>query len=354
MNDETLKHILWLLTIEEDPSKKDALLASNFNGRTAEDLFAYWREKIDSSPVYMSFAKEHLKRWQAMQARQKTKDEQVAANIALMSAQSRLPAGERNRIAWLVTCYNEPEYVDQCVSSIRRNDCGPILVINDGGDSASLESICDQSKATLIEGEHLKTPERGFEWWTRFFNHGIATGMDFMVKMDPDAYFHRPLELSTKGLDFFGTVTDRADRSPHSVQGGIQGFSLDLAQKTLTSGLLEDSKGSGLRTDGSFSTDVFISGIMRKLNQFGQPWMEIMSVWGMVQKLGNTEGYAITHPHALMSDGGGVVAEQHPERFKVCQECSFFEKMNCTCNSSGKYVLPLTKIPSESCPKHKW
>ena len=305
-----------------------------------------------------------------------------------------------DKIAWIVTCFNELEYMQQCIPSIRRCDNGPIIIINDGGDSTGLKELAGRNNCKYIDGDNLKLPNIGWLWWRRFFDEGLKEDVDYIIKLDPDAYFHRPLSKPIGNLNFFGTTADRETRNNFSVQGGIQGYSRRYAEKIISSGLLPEETipvtgdpyplfisnkmlwfdlaarkkfglGTesavvnqvyihGIRPDRSFSSDVSIKFINEHLKQRGETWDEIFSVWGLwdyktksIIPTSPSDGiYAITHPH-----GPGEsfkIADDHIARFKVCAGCDNYDAMRGICNVNNKYIYATTKLVSGACPEGRW
>lgn len=319
-----------------------------------------------------------------------------------------------NNICWVVTCYNELEYAEQCISSIRRNDEGPIIIINDGGaQNNELKDLANRENATYIKSTNMKNPEAGLLWWHRFFEAGLSANTDYIVKLDPDSYFHRPLEIPIGDLHFFGTIVDRksvvvdtetgavtGSRNPYSVQGGVQGFSRAHAQSIMRSGLLptpdsipgqryvEVKAGDhtmyfnkerrrrfvvplmnyeedvlkqinhSLRDDGSFSTDRSIMFINRRLRQLGQSWNEVYSVWGLfdngqsVDKINEDTPYAITHPHGVGENF--MVSSEHKNRVNICKQCKYYNVVKGHCRANDTYIYKETKLQSARCPIRRW
>ena len=257
----------------------------------------------------------------------------------------------------MLTCYNELQYVKQCIESIRKNDTGKIIIINDGGMEDGLAELAEKYNATYVNSNNYKTPENGNEWWKRFFKLGIESGCDYIIKIDPDAYFCKPIEYSLVGMDFFGNLHKDVYRSPYFVQGGIQGFSKEIVNKILEANIIDLFKYKGRRDDGSFSTDRFLELIMRKLEIFGESWVEVNSVWGLNQKLNiqNNHNYSIIHPVTIMHDSFKfLISEKHANRLGICEQCEFYDIIGKSCLYNNSYIYPLTKLENSTCPLNKW
>lgn len=306
-----------------------------------------------------------------------------------------------DKIAWVITCFDEQSYMEQCIPSIRRNDDGPIIIINDGGSPVGLKDLANKNGARYVDGEHLKSPGIGWLWWRRFFEEGLKEDVDYIVKLDPDSYFHRPLQNPIGHLDFFGTIRDRAKRNPYSVQGGVQGFSRKHAEKIMHSGLLPELihpphecchalsvlgrilyfriearekygvgsiesvktqiNSEGIRVNGSFSTDASILRINQRLNQRGQEWGEVLSVWGLwgendliksIPETPKNGEYAITHPHGPGDDFS--ISPHHANRFTTCSSCVNYDSLKGICNVNGKYIYSESKLNAGNCPNGFW
>lgn len=315
-----------------------------------------WRERVQKSVVFSRVA-EFL--WEGQQREVEEHRIKVLQKIhdqKTRNLQVPLQPGQVNNICWVVTCYNELEFVDQAVSSIRRNDAGTILIINDGGSTDGLEDIASRNRATFLNSARFKTAPSGPTWWKRFFFRGLRSNADFIVKVDPDAYMHRPLTKSLSGLNLFGTTTDYKKRDPFSVQGGVQGFSKSYAQKILLSGLLDVFWGYGVRPDGVWGTDLFIKRVNRALFQFGEEWLEVRSVYSENEgtPANQARNYALTHPVPIFSSGEKFISHEHVARASICRQCDQLDLGSWTCKKSGEYVYPKTKLQQEACPVGKW
>ena len=113
----------------------------------------------------------------------------------------------------------------------------------------------------------------------------------------------------------------------------------------------------GNRVDGSFSTDIFIESISSSLNQLGQEWREVWSVWGARQELGlnKSHNYSIIHPCAIFGRNDNLeITTKHAERLLKCERCDYFDLIYKTCSQCNCYIYPLTKLENEKCPIGKW
>jgi len=361
MTNQQIREIMHELIISRKINEKNKIRWQNqFNGTTKrklsdDQIFDYCYNKINSSAPFRRLARYIYK---------KNENEKYFINkkcqqkINVNSVKwVKLNDEQSNNICWILTCYNEIEFVEQAISSVRKNDIGKIIVINDGGNETGLLDLCNKYNAEYINSEQYKLPQKGFLWWDRFFKLGLNSNCEFIVKIDPDTFFIKPLEYLIPNLDYFGTIFDHDGRSPHSVQGGIQGFSRNYIKRILNSGLVLSNPDRGNRSDGSFSTDIFIESISSNLNQLGEEWKEVWSVWGARQSLSlkDDNNYSIIHPCGLLNKNKNIeIASNHNSRLLICEKCDYFELVYKTCSKCNCYIYPLTKLENEKCPLGKW
>jgi len=390
MDFEDVKLIARILTLTDSVRKFKLLwVTRGFKKISTERLARYWQKRIENYPTVKLVAEEFLREIKLAQAG-KTEPVQQILNINDFKqyTEDELKKLQHDNICYIVTCYNEIEFVRQCVASIRRNDCGPIIIINDGGDIEGLEDVALKHNATLIQSKQYKNILDGWKWWDRFFNEGLKTGCDYIVKIDPDSFFWRPLREPIGAKNYFGSM-----HSEWSVQGGAQGFSKEYAKRIIDTDILKNLGTNGNRENGTFATDRAIAWVSRELNQPAEPWNEVYSVWGLIQKLKleNVFEYAITHPNQLITDitkiernrpsksvppdesrikaknhkmieikevkpskiKGIQICNKHAQRVTICSKCEFYNRLG-NCSASNKYVYALSKIESTVCPLNKW
>jgi len=361
MTDEQIREVMHELIISRKRNPKNKIRWQNqFEERTKrkltdDQIFIYCFNKINSSPQFRKLAKDIFNKNEYQKYFIKKRQKQHANSLAV--EWKKLESNQSNNICWILTCYNELEFVEQAVLSVRTHDSGKIIIINDGGNETGLNELAIRYSAEYINSNQYKLPGKGCDWWNRFFQLGLASGCDYIVKIDPDTLFLKPLEYLIPNLDYFGTVFDFEDRSPHSVQGGIQGFSHKYIERIMNSGLLFSNINRGERMDGSFSTDIFIDSISSSLNQLAQEWVEVWSVWGARQKLGlkKEHSYSIIHPCGILNKNQDIeIVEDHADRLLTCERCDYFDLIHKTCSKCNCYIYPLTKIKNEKCPIGKW
>jgi len=355
ITDEQLSPLVYDLIWTHRPKKTDLWLKRGINRIPRKNLVDHFRKKGEKDPnferhIHAAYRK-HLSAVAARDAFLK-----VVNHKEYIESKTQFPLepGETNHIGWVVACYNEPDYVSQCLESIRQNDSGPILLINDGGDETGLQEIADSVGAKFVNGERLKNLRDGHNWWKRFFTLGLELGTDYLVKLDPDSYFWRPLRNSLKGLTFFGTTNDFAERNPHTVQGGAQGFSRAYAERVLADDMTARPRIKAIGPDKiRFTTDGYLCDMNEEMGVLGEEWKEVNSVYSLRQELPDSEPgtFAITHPHTL---GVVAVSPHHSARLDICYACPSFNIDTRICKENGVYIYPKTKIPNETCPLGKW
>jgi hypothetical protein len=361
MTEQQIREIMHELIVSRKRNIKNKIRWQNqFSGKTKrklndDQIFIYCLNKINSSIQFRRLAKGVYKKYEYLKYFKQKREKQKCESSDTKWV--KLDNGQLNNICWILTCYNELEFVRQAVSHTRKYDSGKIIIINDGGNEEGLLEIAKTYSAEYINSNQYKLPGKGCHWWDRFFKLGLESGCDYIVKIDPDTLFLKPLEYLIPDLDYFGTVFDHEDRSPHLVQGGIQGFSRKYIQRILNSGLMFLFPNRGNRVDGSFSTDIFMESISSSLNQLGQEWKEVWSVWGARQALGlnKDHDYSIIHPCGLIRESDNVeITIDHSDRLLKCERCDYFDLIYKTCSKCNCYIYPLTKLKNEKCPIGKW
>jgi hypothetical protein len=80
-------------------------------------------------------------------------------------------------------------------------------------------------RAQYVPSQRMKVHPNQAQWWHRFCEHGLTSGREIVIKMDPDALLHRKFE-TFPSEDIFGTVTCLGP-----VQGGVKGFKRNTLAK---------------------------------------------------------------------------------------------------------------------------
>ena len=149
-------------------------------------------------------------------------------------------------------------------------------------------------------------PERGAEWWERTFKAGLALGTEYILKVDPDTRFNRPI-ASWPEFDCFGTVTCLGSDREH-VQGGVQGFRRGAVERIVASGLCLNPRfrevafwawDPGMVREwtrtGYLSTDQTLRVLLLELGLTWGDWPEVVSWFGAAPQ--DWANYAISHAH---------------------------------------------------------
>lgn len=219
----------------------------------------------------------------------------------------------------VLTVYHESEaQVRWHLDSYRRvYPQQPLLMIDDGSGNPRWPQLAQEYGVQFRGSQRLKGLESGALWWQRFFLMGLeADGdVDYLVKVDPDTTWHRPLRyLPSAG--FFGCVLGQGPLL--HVQGGFQGFNHAAARQILDSHEAEkpayrDTRhwawgpaGEGFwRGNRQMSTDWTIKKIAITLGIPMTHYDEVNSHWH-VEPANPEQRYAVTHPHKL--NAGPMIA----------------------------------------------
>ena len=220
-----------------------------------------------------------------------------------------LPASHHpKKHAVIMTIYQEPALqILRAVASVRRHEPSyPVVVVSDGISRPDVALKADRLGFRFVAGDHLKSLPKAASWWTRFFGEGLAEGTDYLLKLDPDAFFWRPFRTVPPG-DYYGTVQSLGNVV--SIQGGCQGFSRKAALHIMESGFCDDhlmanphvwypdrAAAEWMRSTDYLSTDWTIGHIAACLDILPVDWSEVRSVWR--EPVSNPDlKYAVTHPY---------------------------------------------------------
>lgn len=183
----------------------------------------------------------------------------------------------------------------------------PVIVISDGVSDPAHVVACKRHKAKYVQGAYLKRIECGGKWWERALKVGLATGADWLVKIDPDTRVLRPFRFAPPH-PISGTLTSAGTNLEH-IQGGCQAIRRDAASRILASKLLRNEVlrdcRTFSRTDADYrrlkaisycSTDHSLAWACRNLGIAMGDWTEVASRWKPPAPTGD---FAVTHPHKL-------------------------------------------------------
>ena len=215
--------------------------------------------------------------------------------------------------AFLVTLADEgTPQLEACLGFLRAAyPHAPAVVISDGVVDPGYEAACRRHRAEYHQGAFLKRIECGGAWWKRFLELGLATGADYLVKLDPDARIWRPFR-GVPPAPISGTL-ENAGTDRENIQGGVQAIAAGAARRILAAGRTGDA---ALRSEFTFtaddderrrrwralaylSTDSTLMWLARDAGVPVADWAEVASVW-LPPAPPNPDGlYAATHPHKV-------------------------------------------------------
>lgn len=193
----------------------------------------------------------------------------------------------------------------------------PIHVISDGVENPEYGEIAGMYCAHYTAGCYLKRTECGGMWWQRTLKIGRSYNKKWILKIDPDARFVRCFSTEPR-YALSGTLLNAGTPFEH-VQGGCQAISTELADRIISSGILQSHE---LRQQwrycpssewlkmwyptGYLSTDYSIIFILRKIGADFGPWSEVYSLWSSPPKNVGKK-YAVIHPFRLENHNTGVI-----------------------------------------------
>jgi len=211
----------------------------------------------------------------------------------------------------VMTIVERPDQVEWAVQRLRRiYESVPLTLISDGDDNPRYPMIADAYGGTYQRGKRLKTPKHGAKWWERVFRAGLTQETPFVLKIDPDTSFNRPIRHWPE-FDCFGTVTCRGSGQEH-IQGGIQGFRRSAIEKIVASGICLRREFQDVaywawdslfvpkwREQQYLSTDQLLRRVLLETSLSWGDWSEVRSWW--MSAPSDPERFAITHAHKWMA-----------------------------------------------------
>lgn len=217
----------------------------------------------------------------------------------------------RSEFGVVMTIVERPDQVEWAVQRLRIvYPKVPFTIISDGLHQERYARIAEMYRGIYQQGEKLKIPVRGAEWWQRTFLAGLAMETQHVIKIDPDTSFNRTI-ASWPDFDCFGTVACRGSNREH-VQGGVQGFQRSAIEKIVASGIClkpefrdveywawDRSSVPLLKRTKYLSTDQTLRRILLELKLQWGSWSEVRSLFGHAPQ--NPQKYAISHAHKWIS-----------------------------------------------------
>lgn len=211
----------------------------------------------------------------------------------------------------VITLVERPMQLKWCLHHLRLIYPNVIVtVISDGKGYPDYPAICTDYRAHFIKGEKLKKASSGGRWWLRMLTHGLATGTDYVLKIDPDTKFQRKIR-HWPSYDIFGTLVGSGTKWEH-IQGGVQGFSCSAVTRLIQSKYFSNSALRDpitytwsdtlleyARRSNYLCTDAMLRAAKKSLAMTWGDWPEICSKWRNLPTEKNK--YAITHPHKWQS-----------------------------------------------------
>lgn len=214
--------------------------------------------------------------------------------------------------AFLLHVYQDWDLAKRLIIQIRQfHPSVQTIAITDGTHNDDFQDLCDCLDIDYRRGDRLKLHPSGGAWLERMFQTFlVASDAGYLIKLDPDSYFHRPI-ASIPDADWFGTLKERV---PPLVYGGAIGFSRSAAQQVLNSHLLRASRyhdvgysyqryGRSLAweweevsEEAIACTDLIIADVCYRLRLNPVHWNECLCNHRLTP---NNPGlkHAITHPH---------------------------------------------------------
>lgn len=206
-----------------------------------------------------------------------------------------------------MTVVERPAQVAWCLHHLRTvyPDI-PVTVLSDGTGYPQYPAISSQYGARFLKGDRLKRASKGGQWWERTLSSAWETGADFVLKIDPDTKFQRPIQVWPE-TDIAGTLTGARQRFEH-IQGGVQLFRRRAIERLLESKYFQreelyrseyyawgkDLLNHARRTD-YLCTDAMLKKAKADMGLTWGPWSEVCSKWKSLPA--RHQHFAVTHPH---------------------------------------------------------
>ncbi len=227
-------------------------------------------------------------------------------------------------IAWCIHLHrNQPE---TCLGHLREHYPGSRIDLIVDGDLENVpryQAVGARFGARVLPSEPLFKLETGHLFAERVLRQGLDGPEKYFLKIDPDTRIWRRFAWLPGIACSFGTLetmtmafNDRV-RHPPNIQGGCIGFTREVAEGVLASGLLTHERcATQARTGWARNMDCDVVVARGKMHDdFLLSWAvdaagfplvqhsEIASYWrNPVQN--DDLRYAVTHPHKSMEGGG--------------------------------------------------
>lgn len=220
------------------------------------------------------------------------------------------PSSDAAEFGIVMVVVERPDQVEWALQRLRAvYPAVPFTLISDGQHQPRYERIAEVYGGSYQRGEKLKRPEHGAKWWQRTFEAGLALETPYVLKIDPDTSFNRPI-TSWPAFDCFGTVI-WPDTDREHVQGGVQGFRRSAVERIVASGIClrpefreveswawDASQIAEWKRDGYLSTDQTLRRILLALEISWGPWPDVISWY--LHTPPDAARHAISHAHKWM------------------------------------------------------
>ncbi|HEY6805369.1 MAG TPA: hypothetical protein VI306_17460 [Pyrinomonadaceae bacterium] len=206
--------------------------------------------------------------------------------------------------------YKNYDATVECLRDLRTHYPNSNVILRSDGDPDPRFTHLRQSNLTFKLEPRLFPIEHGGAIIERMFVLFLEQPTPYLFKIDPDTVIHHRFKYLPTRSGIFGTLQCESE-SP-SIQGGCMGFTRDVAEKILNSGMLRDNR---LRTPHKFIDESpYFFRMADRVNRCGLasfdwivPWIatelgipiyafdEVNSGWRMAPPNPNNR-YAVTHP----------------------------------------------------------
>ncbi len=207
----------------------------------------------------------------------------------------------------VMTVVERPAQLRWCLQHLRQvYPTIPVEIISDGAGHPEYSTVCEEYSAHFTQGERLKRASQGGGWWHRTIKHAAKTCADFVMKVDPDTKFQRPIRAWPL-WDIAGTVSGFRSGYEH-VQGGAQLISRKAIRGLIASRIFEAPElcdpsvyawDNHLRdcaiAKDYLCTDAMLKHAIQRIGLTWGNWPEVESNWKWLPR--EHEHYAVTHPH---------------------------------------------------------
>lgn len=218
--------------------------------------------------------------------------------------------------AFVLHVYQDEEYAAALLPQLRQ--CHPdawIGCIFDGGSPSLLLPIARTHRIELHQGQRLKLNQYGAAWTKRWMEMARGKG-DWIIRLDPDCWVHRPFRTEPTG-DIAGTAVCRLLHHHAIIRGACSAYRAGAVNRILRSGLLDancyrNSLLYAYRRYGEwrfpnevesneliYSEDGTIGHIAKRLGLSLENWEEVRICFREAEFENPDLQWAVTHPHRI-------------------------------------------------------